>query len=277
MILGIGGYCCMRDRVCLIDFETDTGIKTVSGLNISFNIVKSFTPSMNKAEISIEGLTNSDIQYLTTINTFQNGMQKRKLIRITAGYDDNASLAFSGEIREATPSVPPARKLSISAYSGLNARLSRLQISKRNVMLNVVAQEIASTIGVNLANNAQDRELSSFFTVGDALDGIRALSSIEGIVSYIEDGTLYVNDEAIFKSKVRLYDKSSGLVGQPKVTRYGCDITVLLDSKLKSGDVFEVRSSTIPLANGLYKATKITHNGESRGNNWYTMLEGRRQ
>lgn len=267
----------MRNRVFTIDFETKSGVKSISGLNCTFSVSKSFQASMNEAQIAIDGLTTEDINYLTTINTFQNGQQQRKKIRITSGYEDNASLIFSGEIKEALPTSPPDRTLQITAYSGQNAKLLPLNKVAKNTTSSQVAQEIASDIGLTLVNNAKTVNITSFYSVGVGYDAIEALNRIKGITAFVDDEKLYLYNSDYSGSRTAIFSIESGLIGQPQVTTYGCDITVLMYPKLKSGDIFEVKSSTIPLANGLYQAMKLTHAGQSRGNDWYTKIEGRRE
>jgi len=148
-----------------------------------------------------------------------------------------------------------------------------------------------ATIPAELGNISQgltDSRLTRgkvFF--GLTKDYLRQLAQSQNATFYMEDGKINIikaddlpGDEAFDLTP------ETGLVGVPAQQDYGATVKMLLNPKIKIGTFIHVDNSLIrnqqfqqgqPVylldQDGLYRAIKITHTGDTRGNDWYTIAE----
>lgn len=92
-----------------------------------------------------------------------------------------------------------------------------------------------------------------------------------GLEWSIKDGALQVipagattGEEAVQLSP------TSGLIGAPKKKNEGIEVRSLLQPKIKPGKSLVLDSETIK---GVYRILKVTHSGDTHGNEWYSDVE----
>lgn len=148
-----------------------------------------------------------------------------------------------------------------------------------------------ATIPAELGNISQgltDSRLTRgkvFF--GLTKDYLRQLAQSQNGTFYMEDGKINIikaddlpGDEAFELTP------ETGLVGVPAQQDYGATVKMLLNPRIKIGTFIHVDNSLIrnqqfqqgqPVylldQDGLYRAIKITHQGDTRGQDWYTIAE----
>lgn len=104
---------------------------------------------------------------------------------------------------------------------------------------------------------------------------------------YNEDGVVnIVSPKELSDNEIFDLSPDSGLIGSPLQTEYGISCSCLLNPRMKINSLFHLDNSKIeghrytpgqpvrPLDTaGIYRVIKITHKGDTRGNDWTTEIE----
>ena len=86
-----------------------------------------------------------------------------------------------------------------------------------------------------------------------------------------------------------IVSQATGMIASPELTEVGLRVKSLLLPQLKLGRRIQIKSITskinignlifrkIPatLGEGVYRADKITHTGDTRDNDWFTQIDAR--
>jgi hypothetical protein len=132
---------------------------------------------------------------------------------------------------------------------------------------------------------------------GMTRDQLRTFSLTNGMEWTIQDGQLKLTDETGYlPGGVITLSPSTGLVGSPDLTLDGLSCRALLNPNLGTGRAVQVETALIntvtftsgeqinrgplpptlpqsqPSSNGLYKVYRLTHSGDTRGNEWYSEI-----
>lgn len=272
----------MFDRVCYVEFITASGqLKRLEGIDIDFNVSKYLGVVMNEANITIYNLPREDIEYLTTFTSQWIAYQKRKRIRVFAGYKDTAvSLIFDGDIIEALPSIPPDIALRCKARSGAYGNSTMISQSiTEPIAVKDLLKQAESWTGLTIKDNSTTtRKLSGFYYTGSVTHLIGQLNDIPDIIAYEDDGCLCVVDRKNIDigTQTRVINKDSGMIGIPEPNALGISVRILLDPSIKLGQKIKVESTLIPACSGVYTIYELKHHGELRGNDFYTDITARR-
>lgn len=285
----------MRKRRAYILFPTQTGRdpglfstqKKIEGVNIRFSAT-SYSPVgvTADAQISIYNLNKEDLGFLTT--TPNSLITKQNLIQLYAGYDDNVACIFSGMITDAPPTGNPDVSIDIRGLAGVSWMAQPVQVQKNNVTIANLIDTAGknANIPVNIpaplrnANEWLNKTLETFSYTGTSMGLIQKISAMMGGPNYnknsinlsIHNDGLYAWSASDSKGSVLLIKEKTGMVGYPRPTAGGAEVTILLNPGIKAGDVVRIESNRIPLCNGDYFVVGIKHQGELRGNTWYTTL-----
>lgn len=105
---------------------------------------------------------------------------------------------------------------------------------------------------------------------------------------YVEDGALHVTRlQDISKEEALVVTPSTGLIGMPQQTQDGVTYRVLLNPAIKLGTFVQLKNSEVNEAQvmpgqvqkpiddeWIYQTKALTHRGDTRGNDWYTEVQG---
>lgn len=287
----------MRERRAYIAFPTTSGnnpallnnVKVIEGLNVRFS-VKIFSQAglPSEATIDVYNLNDKDLQYLTT--TVDTQTQKQNLFQLYAGYEGDVKLIYSGQIMQAVPDSYPDVILSIRGISGAKwwGHNIQLQSSKLTVMglIERAAQAMGYTINIDQRlrrnNVLLNTVVDEFSFSGSPMRLLEIAQEKMGGITTDKDTVFIsvVNDQINVWSpatqetdSILLINAQSGMIGLPQPTPGGCKVKILLNNSIKTGDIVQVQSTRVTPVNGIYYVISITHEGELRGNNWYTTLE----
>lgn len=274
-------------RYCRVEFEAarpdeqGRNAKSLQGVNVRFSIPKYRGQIRGQAKISVCNLAGEDIAYLTTYMSPWIEIQKQKKIRLFAGYENNNAMLFAGDILRAVPTQPPDVWLECEAIGGYFNNLKTESFTVHGpVTVRQLGAHLAQMQGLSFRclckEETAQKRLDNFCYTGGLSGSIKKLNDLGCGVFYVEDDILFLDDaepELKAGKTVRLLTEASGLVGIPRPGPIGLECTTLLDPSIKLGEALEVRSSRIPSINGLYYPYALTHEGEFRGNEWYTKLK----
>ncbi len=253
-------------------------LQSFEGLNVRFNITKRRGSTMNRAEIAICNLKTSTVEYLTTINALGKDQEERKVIRLFAGYEDNAGQIFEGDIIRALPSAPPDVWITAKCLSGYHNNMQLVTLDlKSGVSPKQICNLVAKQLGLGLSwKCTSKKQLDQFKYQGPMTKAIEEINQIGGLVAYQDDDFLVVEDENMTAPTegelIKTYSLESGLIGLPEPDVFGVKFRVLLDPTLKCGQAVRLESKQIPAANGVYYIYSLTHRGELRAEPFYTEL-----
>lgn len=272
------------DRLCRVIIEGQKEID-INDNRISFEITKSTNPRENIGRVEIWNLSTETRKQITAASS---------LVRVFAGYANYKGLIEIGQgditnaqhKRNQTDIVTqiymedgyiPMRKhvisLSISGHVQLPEILDKLNKESSIGFKYSGIDKSAGLEGGYSAIGSLDlilNELGVIFHFRWSVQGGRILvqgnqpeNSAEVMLLSPETG-LILNPTSVKKISVRLAKSEEPL----PVDTYA--IQALLQPHLGIGDIIAVESQDL---NGSFKIEKISHTGDTRGNNWYSNIE----
>jgi len=258
----------------------------VSELRCTFQIEKSISETPNYAEI---------VLYNLSAQTENSIIKEGAKVILEAGYQNpQYGLIFSGDI------VQPLRgkednttyTLTLISQDGdlfynkgiINASFRAGQTT-RNILENMTKQcsnalELGQ-ISDNLSQTALPRGKALF---GLTRDYFRQMAKSEQAAFYINNNKIdFVKAMDLPTNEVIKLNGKSGLIGMPEQTEEGIQATCLLNplldlNKMVSIDLRSIQRQKVDKENGIkniegsgiFKIIKLTHKGDTRGDEWYT-------
>lgn len=276
--------------------EVELNKKFENTLNAKFNFVKNIgNTAYGDGKVSICGLDKATIETLTGFADRDSELKSRKIIRLKAGYDaKQLGLMVNGSIVSALPTLPPDIWLDCIVINNYEERNRVINFTTTQTLtledyIKAVADKIGITTEIRIKDtNILKKQISKQSITGSIFEIVFSIvqvctGSVIGVAAYIENETLVVDYSELPISDERIQspiviNKATGLIGLPEIFNAGkfANITTLLDTSIKTGNVLKLESEAIPSANGLYYVMGITYSGEFRGNAWYSMFYCRR-
>lgn len=290
------------------DFEMTVGAQPISiqridpktkaitpALRVTFAVEKSGNRDPNLAAVEIYNLSEANRRVLQAGSELAETSRKAGLfydwpLVVNAGYAGSKAVIFSGDIVRAVSRSEGVDWLTmIEAEDGGKryryARLPKGGLSfGKGTPVAVVLTALAAALGAGIGNSAAHFAAGSQrgylnFDHGVALSGrvVRLLNKYITSAGYhwsIQDGQLQVlaPDETLLDS-ITVLSNLTGLVGSPEQGEKGVIMArSLLQASIKPGRRVLMISKMVK---GNYKATKVSHFGDTWGTDWYTEFEGR--
>lgn len=286
------------ERAAEVSFD-GIDLDPITDLRIQFSVEKHDGIQLNRAEIIIFNLSENVRNTLARPHHLDRPIADPVItVILKAGYKGQEITMFAGDLVVATNERDgPDWKTVMTLFSGYSA-ISRgwTEISlDTKTDAKVVADRLLSPLGIDAVytEEAQERLQGesvasysssglSFRTAHDFLTRFNLAFTIE------EDGSglVYVDDRArdpnTEKTKQNNFTPKTGLIGTPKITNFGVSIRSLLRPDIKLMQKIFVESETITstlrggggqLTNE-YHAINIAHFGDTRGEDWFTEIEG---
>lgn len=260
----------------------------VSQLRCTFQVERAMNQRPNLAKISVYNLT-PELQ-----NTI---IQERDRVVVEAGYDGpQYGMIYEGEILQTLASRENVvdYRLTMMALDGgafLNYGMISGSYAAGSGLRQVVDDSLSKvTIPAQAGQISQEfgqRPLSRGKVVfGLAGDYYRQMAQSEGAVFYVDGGKVnLVRATDPPAGEVVELSPASGLVGTPAQTQYGVSAKCLLNPRLTLGALVkitgEIQGQELQLGQmvrpldpgGMYRIIKITHTGDTMGQDWYTSIE----
>ena len=239
--------------------------------------------SQNEVEIRIANINKQTRDYLLTegtpFNRVRNAGQRRNRIIVEAGRESYGySVVFVGDITTVTMTTPPDIWVVIKALTTQYQKgdlVSRSLPSQSN--LSVIAQQVATDLGLSLVFEAPDITVSNYTYTGSATKQVDVLDEIQGINAYVNDEQLVIKREnQPLVNQVKTLNIDTGMIGIPEFIDYGIRVKFLLDNKTDIGTRLDIESLIYPAANGSYSIYKLEFEIASRDLPFYYIAEGRR-
>lgn len=266
-----------RQVVVQLGTTTTTG-KSYDELRVQFGVTMSDSSDPNTAKLEVYGLAGSTVSAMQSPDA---------VVRLLVGYASQGGvprLIFQGNPIKGGVRLErrgPERVLSIEAQDG-GREYTSTHVSesyKTGTNSGQLFAALASALGVPLGNvDAVVSDVSFPYGLslqGRAADQLDRVAAISGARWQIRDGTLQVwKDGGSTGEAAVVFSSATGnLVGRPKVTDEGVEITGLLAPTLRPGKPFRVEH---PDVSGDYVATAVEFKGDSGwATDFYVVAKGR--
>ena len=272
----------------------------IKDLDITFSVTRSLKKEPNTAEISVFNLSPDS----------RAEIEERGVANVTleAGYKDEISLIFAGDLRE-VQTVREGPDIITTIASGDGEKQNRVAKIARSyakgVSVRKVIEDCAVALGVGLGNlrtigSVEFPQAGKTFPNGTTLNGLvteelRGVLRSAGLEYSIQDGQLQILEKGqpLKDQEVVVLSPNSGLVGTASVGSDGifrgqtlmiADVTpgrqLKIDSPSATEDISAIQSrgsgrKHLESFSGIFRAQKCIYTGDtSAGETWNIEIEG---
>lgn len=269
LVLNVGG----------LRITSPSDINDQPGLRVTFAIQKNLRKEPNTSTVTIYNLSKDS----------RSKVQDQDLeVTLDAGYVDNRHLIFAGQL-DYSSHVKQGTDWVTTMQSGDGSKVyqtARINESiKGPASLSAVVQKAANALGINIGNaltkisKGSLRGNLSEWVNGVVLQGKaeKQLDKILRSAGYswsIQDGQLQLlGPEETLEEQAAVLRPGTGLIGSPEPGDKGViRARSLLQPRLLPGRKVKIESATV---NGFFKILKTNFVGDTRGQDWYSDIEGR--
>lgn len=230
------------------------------GWNIKASGTKYANPLKNECTVVIKGLSTTTRDFILTETSPYNSNKTPKRLFVEVGRVSTGLFRiFTGDITSAEPGSPPDVDITIKAKTKSSQDGNIVAVSGgEKSKLSGVAQRVADELGVGLDFQASDKLISNFAFSGAALRMVNLLQEAGGVRAFIDDDNLIVKDyNKALSGRIKVLNMDSGMVGIPKATEKGVDVTFLIDSESLLGGMLRLQSKFNKALNGDYTIAQL--------------------
>jgi hypothetical protein len=238
-----------------IGIEVSGAINWYEGLRVKAKGSKHADPTQNECTVTISGLSQPVRDSLISATK----TATRRLIVEAGRVSTGAAVIFVGDIYEGEPSSPPDVDVVLKAKTG-NGEANRVSVQQGVAVqpLSSIANRVAADLGVGLDFQATNKNMANYTYVGSAIKQVLRLQDAGGVQAFIDDRTLVVKDLGRpVAGRTRIVSMETGMVGIPKRTDEGVEVTYLIDGPSDLGGTIDLRSVFNPTLNGLYAINQL--------------------
>lgn len=278
-------------RVSRLSFS---GGRYIEGLRMSFRVSRLIGDTFHQLKIEIYNVL------LKKEGESQKFFKRGDPILLEAGYEENISILFSGQITNTTERKEDVDRITTifaidhgerETLSG--PRVLFVELENRNPtdivsLIHSIAEKVNIPIS-NISIQPQNikRPILIYKSFSDTMD---ELAESFGFSWFVFNGSLNVYDEkkGISVGEVIKINSSVGMLESPVIKDRGIDIKMLMEPSIKQGEIFSVESEGVQDARtgievtggitnrgGLQVVESLIHTGDTHGTSWYTEISGR--
>ena len=256
--------------------------------------------SYNTAEISVYNMTTA----------LQEKLSKRYLaVKLDAGYESMHDFIFVGYVYNAVTTKRTTDLITtFYCVSNMQAYEKLINECVNNMTVKDLIEKLCKENGISYSVQTKRKDVVQRSLTGTLGKTLTKLCSEYKITMSLDNGKLVFKDEEVpaetlHKSDIKVFTPNSGMLGNPTVTEVGIRFKSLLQPGLQVNDYFRLEApyadynlsnlNTAPgmveggsvnayahiethTYKGVYSALSIVSSGDTRGNAWYTEVEGRR-
>jgi baseplate hub protein gp41 len=259
-------------------------VQVPSGLWATAQIQKNGTPSMNRANIRIFGLSLTTMNQLSRIGVKPTAV-RNNIVTVMAGEaGGNMSLAFAGGIKECWPdfSNPTEAVLNVEAFTGLLANLKPVAPTSFNGTTDVatIMGQLATQMGYTLENNGVSVQLSNPYLPGTARAQALAAADAAGIYVVFDDdnGAMAILPKTSARGggSAPVISPTGDMVGYPTYVGPGqIALTTEYNPQLRFMGNVTVQDSIVGGANGAWRVTSLVHDLSTMPDGpWFSRIQG---
>jgi len=285
----------MFKRSAQVSFD-GVSVKPITDLRIAFEIDKDDGQQLNRGTIRIYNLNSDSRAQLAKPYPIGYPLID-PIIRVflKAGYGgDNVQLLAGELLSGINTKEGPDWITTLEIWSGINATTKGISNFSFGdpTKAKVIADRLLSVLNIDVRYTDEADDLINNLKVTDYTSSGLSFREISlflrrfGLSFTIEEdgqGLVYVDDRPrnpeAGQTSQNTFSPQNGLVGSPAITRTGIEIRALLRPQIRLLERFFVESRTISgtlVGNVVadYHAISIKHTGDTRGEDWFTEIEG---
>jgi len=276
-----------RKVILLVGKRGQTG-RLITDLRMTFRIEKSLEKNPNSSMVSVYNVNNDTRRIIE---------QEGAVCQLKAGYGETEPpLLFTGDLTRATTKINGADFITeMEAMDGGEAyQTSEVDVSfskgvESGQILSGVLDSMGLTKGTVVDFKSALKYLSGFVFSGRSTDALDTILGKQNLTWSIQDNQLQIlpRGKSTTEEAVILTPKT-GLIGSPFITKVlnsdllkkkdgkeaesGLRFISLLNPLLRPGRLVSIDAR---LVQGLYRVEKVSHNGDTHGNNFYSECEAK--
>jgi hypothetical protein len=259
--------------------NSSNNVITLEGFRARVNIDKAGGMQMGTLRASIFGVSQSDMNSITTLQWKPRALIFNTLQVYTID-GDQTSLIFQGNIVNAWPQYQnqpdvflmiQAQAAYFNALKPVAPRSFQGAVDVANVM-----SQIAASMGLAFENNGVSVQLNNTYLANADLEQAKTLARAAGVNLYIDDTTLAITPYGGFRSgQIPEIGPNSGLDGFPTFDGVGVNFQCLFNPAIIFGGRINLVTS-VKQAAGQWIVTSIAHtlDSESPDGNWFSTVRG---
>ena len=261
-------------RVVQVGIEVDGNLKVYRDMKVIASGVKYANPLQNECTLAITGLSRD-----TRNSIIKEAKEKKSRLILEVGRQYSGLFTmFVGDIVSADSGIPPDITLTIKAKTN-NANNAKIVITdgKDIQKLSDISNIVAENNGVGLQFEATDKNIANYSFSGVASRQVHHLQQTGNVSAFIDDDMLIVKDQdKPAEARRRILNANSGMVGIPKATDKGVEVTYLIDRESELGGQLTLDSKLNESVNGDYIIDQLKFNVATHDNPFFYTAVCRR-
>jgi hypothetical protein len=259
---------------------TNNVIKLNSQLRASARISKAGSPALNRMDLSIWGLTLSEMNNLSTLGLVPN-LYRQNYVTVEASNDGGKtfSTVFTGTYVNGYADFEgmPDCKFTVVAATGLVQQVAPGVAFgiKGSSDVAAVMKILADAMHLTFENNGVNAQYPDIYLDGSYLHMARSLAEKAGIQLVVDDTTLAIcpTGTARFRSQIPLISADNGMVGYPIYNSQGIMVKTEFNPAVLFLGQIEVKSS-LQDATGIWNVYSIDHflDAQVFHGDWHTQI-----
>ncbi|EFF76106.1 baseplate hub protein [Achromobacter piechaudii] len=230
------------------------------GMRIKASGTKYANATQNECSVTISNLRRETRDFLLTeTSPFNQNRTPKRLVVEVGRVSTGLFKVYTGDIISAEPSGPPDVDIVLKSKTGNAA--NGVVVSKSaqaTSKLSAIAAAIATDISATLDFQALDKLIANYTYTGGALGQVNRLAEAGGVRAFVDDARLIVQDfDKAVSGRVKILNMNSGMVGIPKATEKGVEVTYLIDGESVLGGTLRLESKFNRSLNGDYKIDQL--------------------
>lgn len=264
-----------------------SNVVALSGLRCSAAITKAGGVLQGALDLRVYGMTAGMMNRLSQVGAVPLVVQRGNTVTVSAGAEGTGmAVVYQGTISAAFPDYEnspevPFRVLGITA---LDAALMPMPPSSYRGAADaaVVMADLARRMGYDFENaGVSGVKLRDPYFPGSAYQQAETCAQAAGVNMAVEEGGASGKRKLVIwprggarEGTVPVISPESGMVGYPVRTPLGVEVTTLWNPAVRFAAKVEVRSPTVPQANGVWQVGGLDHALESETPDglWYSKL-----
>lgn len=255
---------------------------TEQSLKIDFDISIPITGTYPNGKITVSGLNNDDMETLASGYQPIRGILKQNFVQLEVGYINDIDLLYRGNIIELDPDFNTlGNSITFNLQTGTANNLTTNNISTSTtatVDFRAICNECAKNNGLSLN---YDPEISNRSLENYSFNGT-PFQQIEQLKKFYNDLAIFPDEKkdrlnVILKGNGRAINPTTlssdtGLIGKPKPTANGLEVTSLLNTNFKGGGFVRLQNEVLKTFDGIYRIYEINHQGGNYSDTWLSKL-----
>jgi hypothetical protein len=297
----------LRAFSCVLTDSTGSGLD-FADFNVRFTVRRGDLQTPNSCDVRVYNISD------TTANQVQAEFTQ---IVLQAGYQGDLGVIFRGSVKQYRKGRVDAKDSYLDITAGDGDECYNFAVSAFSLAANTQPKDSLQALIANLVQASIAQQISPPSVMptlptngrvrgrvfyGMTRDELRDFCQSYGLKWSIQDGTItfipynrVTGAGGYLPGPIPVISPDTGLIGVPEQTQNGIEMRVLLNPRIKIGQLVQLKSPAVNLnrygldsdsqahnlalrdliktnADGLYYVMAANHTGETRGNDWYTDL-----